>query len=548
MVPTYPVPLTVVSDCYGNSKVLQALRNHAFIHFISPAEFDPEESHGRVLIYGYVLAKQIYDTISINDSFINEDTHWSFNEFESPDDVFIEEWINEQLTEFFEYTSEPGKFGQALLDQLAHITDPVFVFVGNHEVYLLDWSNKTVYSWSEEEISYREDKSMHAHAAAITNHFLVNKIQVYAWSSENLRTLDHDLAGIIINITDVVYTWSGTWMDPAEVKSFFKTWRKLTTPEMMIYVSRVPHLWIKLDTKDYMRRLQAGDLDQLYSRASIFFDRDNLLAKIKQRNQSGVDAKALEKVYSILDTDSMVRVPYNSRNKITGRMFPAGGDLNPITMSDPDLLASVKSRHGGLIVKFDFEQFEPRIITHVCDLPIKGDIHQKAADVLAIDRPTAKTLNNMIMYGTGEEAFVREITAHKIGSAEVERYLQMMEPTVARIDYIRQVLLGQFREHGYFRNPFGRIIRPRSEAGVFNNYIQSTASEIFNEASWKVFKLLHDRKSELFMHRFDALYVDIHPNETELVELILNLLRTGLQIEFDVTVAAGKNLADLKVL
>lgn len=548
MVPTYPTVLTVVADCYGNSKILKALKNHPFIAFITPAEFDPEADNGRVMVYGYALAKQIYENISISDYFIREEVRWSFNEFESKDDNWIVDWAHEQLKEFFYYKSIPGAFGEKMLEQFKDIVDPVFVYVGNHEVYMLDWSNVAMYSWTAEEISYRTDSTMHEHAALVANHFLSNGIQVYAWSSDNLRTIDHDFVNIIVNITDVVFAQSNTWLEVDEVKAFFKSWRQLTTPEMMLYVSRVPFLWMKLDTKDYLRRLQSGDLDQLFSRAKIFFDRENLVAKIRQRNRTGADAKVLEKVYSALDSEGMVQVPYNSRNKITGRMFPTGGDFNPITMSDPDLLESVKSRHGGLIVKFDFEQFEPRIITHVCDLPIKGDIHQKAADALVVDRKTAKTLNNMLMYGSGEAAFLRELGNHKIDSEALDRYLQMMEPTVSRIESVRRVLIGRFREYGYYHNPFGRIVRPRSESGVFNNYIQTTASDIFNEASWRVFKMLHDRKSELFMHRFDALYVDIHPEETELVEEILSLLKNGLQIEFNVTVAAGKSLADLKAL
>jgi hypothetical protein len=541
-----PKLCTVVADCYGNSSLLQRLKKYDFVWFITPEEFNPEDWDSPVLIYGYGLAKELYDSISIGSYEISEFHRWTFNEFESKPDVYIEEWIRDTADLFFQYDSVVGEYGDELDAQIADLSPTPFIFVGNHEVYICDHNERTVISWTHEEISYRLDTDPYSFTEELINLMFKHDKVVVAWSPENIKSIDHDYMKIITYITDRIYTVSSLWLTKEDVVKLFKPIRKLTTPEFMIYASRAPQLYEEVDGKDYLRRVLSGELDQFFSRAQIYIDRDKLLAKIKQRNTSGVDAKALEKLYSGLDTNNTVQIPYCSRNKVTARMFPTGGVINPVNVSDRDILECITSRFdGGFIASFDFKQFEPRIIMHLLEVPAAGDIHQTAAGLLDTDRESAKKLNNMILYGAGEAALLAEFRDLGIEPDHADRYLQMMSPIVERLNHVQAVLLEHYIANGFYRNPFGRIIRPRNENGVFNNYIQTTASDMFNEASWKAFKLLRDKHSELFMHRFDALYADIHPGEADLVDEIADTMR-NLQIQFDVQISTGPNLASLK--
>jgi len=543
-----PKLMTIVADCYGNSDILKRLRKHDFIYFAEPDEI-PNPPPGHTLIYGYALAKEMFEFVSIGDYFINDSTRWTFNEFESRDDVYVDEWIRETINHFFKYNHIKGQFGnEALQAQLAEI-DRVFIYNGNHELYLYDSTTDNCYAWSHEEISYRLDTTPEAFACTIANHFLDQKRAVYAWDPHNLKTVEHAYNHVMLFIRDIAYAAMGVWLEKSDFSTMLAPTHKLTTPEFMKYVSHLPDIYHAMETKDYMRRLVAGEVEQLYSMAEICIDRSNLLAEIKRRNLSGADATALEKIYKELDSHDMVQVPYMSRNKITGRLFPNGGAFNPITTSDAAVLSSVVSRHqGGTIVSFDFETFEPAIMTQLLELPIAGDIHTTAAGVLNCDRTVAKKINNMVLYGASEQSLFTEFENQKIGPDQVERYLQMMAPTIERVDFVQRTLNERYEVHGFFRNAFGRIIRPRSRSGVFNNYIASIASDVFNTASSLVFDLLRDRESKLFMHKFDELFVDVHPDETDLIDEIVDILSNKLGIAFKVKVSAGRNLASLKAL
>lgn len=552
-----PALLTVVADCYGNSDILKGLRaKHKFILFASPAEQPIDGWPGQTLIYGYTLAKSLYEHISISDTYINDHTSWSFTEFESKSDVWIEEWIEQSLASFFKHQIVLGAYGEALTEQLQSIKEPVFVYNGNHNLYMLVPSNSDVYTWSHEEISYRLDVKSTSFAVEIINSFLARKLQAYIWDFANVESIDHPVLGTALSITDIAMAVNNDWLTKDDIEAMFHPTKQLSTAEFMIYVSRTPHLYIDPQEfeqeyfRDYACRAASATIDQLFSRAKIHINREKLLAEIKYRNKSGGEAGPLEKVYNDLDADGMVQIPYLSRNKITARIFPAGGSFNPVNVSDEALLSSITSRFdGGVLLSFDFEQFEPAIINHVLELNIVGDIHSKAASALGCSRDIAKNLNNMIFYGSSNQSLAAAFLKQQIDIESVNQYLEMMSPIITKINAAMMLLARSYHTMGYIKNPFGRIVRPRDESGLFNNYIQSTASDIFVKACWNVFELLRDYNSVLFMHRFDSLYIDCHPDEPlELIGRISSIMKTGFEIPFGVKITAGTSLANLKPL
>lgn len=541
-----PKIMTIVADCYGNSEKLKKLRKHQFIRFLSPNDIS-NSSSGFTLIYGYSIAKQLYKNISIGDYFIDENTRWTFNEFESKDDNYIDEWIAKTLDIFFEYEPVQGAYGSKLIEQL-NATELVFLYNGNHELYLYDSAKKQCYSWTHEEIEYRLDIEPEAFACIISNHLFAQKRAVYAWDPFNLKTVNYKYDHILVFIRDIAYASIGQWLTKKEIQDMIGTHRKITTPEFMKYLSHMPSIYQNMEQKDYLRRFMAGEVEQLYSNAKICFDNDKLLAAIKQRNKSNGDARPMEKIYNALDSDGMVQIPYMSRNKVTGRMFPNGGIFNPITLSDPDILSCIKSRHNGTIVSFDFSMFEPTIILHILKIPVTNDIHQRAAEILDCSRDAAKTINNMILYGSSERSITIKMNSLKITLDAKTKYLQMMKPIMDAIAELTKLLTAHYEKFGYIKNALGRIVRPKSKSAIFNNYIQSTAADLFNSTSSHVFDLLQDIKSCLFMHKFDAIYVDVHPEETDILEKIIHIMANKMGILFKVSVLAGKNLGNLKVL
>jgi hypothetical protein len=441
-----------------------------------------------------------------------------------------------------------GEFDENKLKIQLDDTDIVFLYNGNHELYLYDAGKNQCISWTHEELTYRLDTDPYAFAAKLTNYFFIKRRAVYGWDPFNLKTIEHHYNNILIFIRDLAFASTNIWLTKKMIKDLVKSERDITTPEFMKYLSHMPDIYTTVEQEDYLMRFVAGEVEQLYSNAKIFFLRDKLLAKIKQGNKSGADTRTASNIYNTLNSDDMVQIPYMSRDKITGRMFPRRGAFNPITETDQIVLTAIGSRHDGAIVMFDFASFEPTIIEHVLKIPMTNDIHQRSADVLQTSRINAKKLNNMILYGASERALLVELKIHEISPASRDRYLQMMRPIINGVNEVDKLLKAEFTRQGFIRNALGRIVRPRSQNTVFNNFIQATASDLFNAASMHVFDLLREKQSKLFMHKFDAIYVDVHPKETEIIEDIVNIMANKTGVLFTVKVFAGRDLGNLKIL
>ena len=503
------------------------------------------------MIYGYALAKELFEHISISDYYVNDTVQWTFNEFESRDDCHIDIWLQEVVDRFFAYTATVGVYGDRLPAQLSGIKS-CLLYAGNHEFYVYDKQHNTCYSWTHEEIEYRTDMKPEEFASSVIGILTSQDSTLCAWDPQNIPlpgvALSRLNVGSWMYLRDLHYAKTGVWLTKSGVRGIFSKHKKLTTPEFLVYVASL-NATDDFNREDYGLRLVAAAVEALYSSARICFDRCKLEALIKRRNKSGVDTKMLGEIHSALDSDNMVTVPYMSRNKVTGRMFSTGGCFNPITLADEEIKACIVSRHkGGSIVVFDFSTFEPTLMMKLLGRENGNDIHSVAAGVLCIDREDAKRVNNMLFYGAALASVNTELTTLGVSFDLVDRYLQMMAPIVDDISRAQFTLNTAYSYTGNIKNGFGRTIWPSKESALFSNAIQSTGSDIFNRASHSIFMMLHGKHSELFMHRFDAMYIDIHPDEMDLVDKIVGLMSNVYGVSFKVSVGMGNNLAAIKAL
>jgi len=350
-------------------------------------------------------------------------------------------------------------------------------------------------------------------------------------------------------VQDMIMQSTNTWMTKNSVKQILKP-RKLTSPDFMIYLSRMPNIYGNFDTHDYLRRYTSSLVEQLFSEAEIHISEQKLLEKIRHENTTGGNAADLEKLYSAINGSGYISVPYLSGNKVTGRLFPSKSVINPVTLSDEDILETITTRFdNGSIVVLDFKTFEPKIIGKIINYPISNDLHQLAADVLQCSRDAAKKVNNMIFYGSSVGSIAKELTSLGADSKVAERYLDMMFPIMQGISTYRLALEEEWARTGYITTIYGRRVWVKSKSAVLNNAIQAAATDIFNAVALRIFDYLRLRYSKLFMHRFDSYYIDVHPDETEVVDEIADIMRDGLtDIEFDVSMQAGRNLNELRTL
>jgi len=290
---------------------------------------------------------------------------------------------------------------------------------------------------------------------------------------------------------------------------------------------------------NYKRLLASSFAEQQLAKSKIYLNIPLLKIMMKAR-----PSEEKQRYYLIGKDDHNISTQYRSKDKITARMFTRPGELNLITLSDPDIKECISSRYNenGRIVELDYRAFEYRIMTFLMDYDLfpNKDIHTKVAEELNIDRNEAKKINNAFFYGMGQKNLRKMINDN-------EKYIQyriLMEGFMKAKKEFLAPYLEEYVQNGYVINPYGRFIYSKSESTIFNNIIQSTGSDILIDSICAIAKL---HKFNMLFHRFDSLFFDFKNKDlyTDLKMLQGLMTKNVLGVKLDVNTSIGKNLNNL---
>lgn len=158
---------------------------------------------------------------------------------------------------------------------------------------------------------------------------------------------------------------------------------------------------------------------------------------------------------------------------------------------------------GNVFVALDWQNLEYRIATYFArdEFMMKkfqenkdADYHQITADLLAVDRDVAKTLNFMTLYFGGAKALAATFTGMGRPCSEFEARTMLNKLFAARqpLKQLMDKSLREAREQGLLQNPFGRVcFVPSGLEYVWLNWkVQGSGGDLMRAALVRLYRLI----------------------------------------------------------
>ncbi len=255
------------------------------------------------------------------------------------------------------------------------------------------------------------------------------------------------------------------------------------------------------------------------------------------------------------------KVNYSNKRAITNRIYNHDTNFNIQTLpKQSEKRSQIVSRYkNGKIVVFDYISFEARIAIYTTsDLKFiekfkNQDLHDYTSKIIfnkseisKEERQVGKLFNHAMLYGGSEER-LKSIIQNDIGENSFEliysKIMTELNPIIEQSDYINE----QYKDFGYVINPYGTVIRPRKNYAAFNNFIQSTASEIVIDKLFQIKKYIQDKKIHFMYQVFDSFVFDFNETELSKINEVSELLIHNHKINFPVEYKIGSSLIDCGV-
>jgi hypothetical protein len=164
----------------------------------------------------------------------------------------------------------------------------------------------------------------------------------------------------------------------------------------------------------------------------------------------------------------------------------------------------------------DFESYHIRLIAKLIgyELPTDKTAHQYFAELYGVEYEEAKRITFRYLYG-GMDVIALEI------------------PFFRKVNEWMEKMWNDFVIRGYIETPifkrrigFKRIEEP-SQQKVFNYLLQALETEVNYKKLKDVMDILSTKKSKLILYTYDAVLIDLHPDERKLINTISSTLNRG---------------------
>jgi len=506
----------------------------------------PEEDYFDVptLVIGWNSIKDKYPNQKINTQEVLPNLFWSYNEAESEQVIDgekffrrIEKFVNKNI-----YNWLPSDY--IVYDSIMN---------GDFSTFIGDNVDK-------EKVSYIHFNKGALYMRNGEKNFIINAKSLWL-TEDNFRIT---ITNLLNNLNCMVYSYDGI-EDYANLDTLSNIkaldiirWVKFGIETPIKYFQIIPNVDISKYVPFMMSMVPVQTL-QLDEEEEVFYNRmcvkDKITRWMSTRYVSFVYdfEKNLDFVYR--DNAKLARVNYSTKRTLTGRIT-SKDRYNPQNLSkeNEDRTKIVSRFRNGRIYQFDYTSFEARIALYLSgdeqfiqDFYDK-DLHSETAmiifethDFTPEQRNVAKLANMAIMYGASEATAMKILGKYPEPAEKLRRIKVFLEPVFRRAKEI----IEESKQNGYLINKWGSIIKPEKDFAGFNNYLQSTASEIVVDKVIEIKELLKPYRSQFLFQVHDSLVFDVHPEEIELVQLIAKTLSYNKGMMFTVNYKSGPNYKDL---
>jgi len=244
------------------------------------------------------------------------------------------------------------------------------------------------------------------------------------------------------------------------------------------------------------------DLTNVYTSAN-----DNRIRKIIKRYSS-----------------SPAFIQYNTFGTVTGRLSTTPSSF-PLLTLNKEYRTMIKP-NNGVFIEFDYNAFELRVLTALLgrEQP-KGDIHDW-------------NIKNIFKDGTERSEAKKRIFAWL--------YNPNSDDALLSREYDRDGLLKKYFSDGKITTDFDREIEA-DDYHALNYLIQSTASDLFLEQAYKIFKILEDNNSKSYVSMLihDSMILDFDRKDYKLLNEIRDTFKQTRYGEMKLNIQVGRTLGDL---
>jgi len=245
---------------------------------------------------------------------------------------------------------------------------------------------------------------------------------------------------------------------------------------------------------------------------------------------------------------------YSNKNSLTGRITCSDKFNIQLLPKDSEDRKNVISRFkDGYLINFDYSSFETVLSMYLSgneefiEKFIDKDLHLETAKIVfnkeiisPEERDFSKKINHAIVYGAGKNTILNMISSFSDKESKYNAIINQMSPILTK----NNNLTLEFKEKGYIKNYFGTFIFPKKEYALYNNYIQSSASDIISRKIIQINSVLSGHKSKIVTSTHDNIIIDMSEDETFLIEKILEVMKNIDIFNFKVNYDKLKNLSE----
>lgn len=493
------------------------------------------------IIIGWSVVKEFYKKQNIFDKQIEKNLSWTYSkeEDEEKNNRDVEEFVNNSIkkwlpTEFelFDPVFEDKSLDDFLLEKI-NKECKTFAYFNKGAIYLNNSGNNFIVNIKNVALVYEN------HKIVLTN--FINKLQPIILSYKNLsKYLEFDGLNCLYtfeNIRWVKYKQEVT-------RAYFNLIPGFEIDKYIPFImSNVIDFDFSEDEKSAMKRAFVRDkITEWLSKQDI--------CVIKEFQKQGV-------LFTLKGQNKFVSVDYSNKRTLTGRIVPVG-KYNPQNLAkNTDDRAQIISRFpNGKIIVFDYTSFEARIGLYFCENVEfmeryrKSDLHYETAVIIfgrsqisKDEREFAKIINHSILYGASKHTIIEKISYLKNPEETYYNIRVFLAPLLKKAEQIFESL----EKRGYIVNNWGTMVYPEKDFAAYNNYIQSTATEILVDKLYDIKEFLTNYNSKFLFQVHDSLVFDICPEEQTIVKNLAKIIMNYQGMYFSVSYSSGydyKNLSE----
>ncbi len=490
------------------------------------------------LIVGWSKVKEMYPGQSIMNTKISENLFWTFSltEKEEKNKSDINSFLEYSIKKFFHKNliSYDAIVDGELRDFfLKNINKKIrsFIYFHNNVCYIHNDSDTYAISIPSIDFVGKDSKKI------LTG--LINKVECTLFSYYNaVKYVYIDQLRNVMTTENIFWSKYSYYIEPKDFNKMFLGKDMYRHIPVLMKIIRDNHEVTKDEFNSCLRQTVKDRTTSWLSTNKVYFD---------------PSFKVPDGVRSTWDNGKKyLMLRYSDKRTITGRINCVDSFNPQMLPKDSNIRKQIVSRYnGGTIAVFDYKSFETRLSMYLSRdeefilSNMNSDLHYNTAKAMFGDieitknhRKIAKDVNHAILYGGGDKLILSLIS--KVDNVDSENCLEnvksFLSPILNTSDYINNV----YKELGYIINPFGTLIKPNKSYAAFNNYIQSTATEIVVDKIQELKCWIEKNNSSFMFQVHDSFVMDIHPKDMRSIEDIKSILSKYNDMVFDVDCSLGK--------